>query len=126
MLGVKNGNRKALDILDSGKAYNKMIEIIKAQGGKEIDAEDIKIGKFSYSYISSKKGTVRDIDNISISRIARIAGAPHDKGAGLYLHKHISDKVKKGEKLFTIYSENKNELKFAIDFAKKNNAFVVK
>jgi len=126
LVGLKDGYKKAKEILDSGKAYNKMIEIIKAQGGKEIDAEDINIGKFSYSYISSKKGTVRDIDNISISRIARIAGAPHDKGAGLYLHKHISDKVKKGEKLFTIYSENKNELKFAIDFAKKNMAFAVK
>ena len=126
LIGVKDGYGKAKEILDSGKAYSKMIQIIKAQGGKEIAAEKINIGKFSYSYVSSKKGTVRDIDNTSISRIARIAGAPHDKGAGLYLYKHIGDKVKKNEKLFTIYSENRNELKFAVDFAKKNNAFLVR
>src|SRR3989344_2705094 len=126
LVGVKDGYKKAKEILDSGKAYSKMIQIIKAQGGKEIAAEKINIGKFSYSYVSSKKGAVKDIDNISISRIARIAGAPHDKGAGLYLHKHIGDPVNKGEELFTIYSENRNELKFAVDFAKKNNAFLVR
>ena len=126
LVGAKDGYKMAREILESGKAYAKMIEIIKAQGGKETAAEDIRIGKFSYDYNSSRKGTVKDIDNISISRIARIAGAPHDKGAGLYLYKHIGDKVKKGENLFTIYSENKNELKFAAEFAKENDGFLVR
>ena len=126
LVGIKDGYRKAKEILDSGKAYNKMIEIIRAQGGKEIAAEDIRIGKFSYDYVSSKKGAVKDIDNLAISRIARIAGAPHDKGAGLYLYKHIGDKVKRREKLFTIYSENEHEFGFAVDFSRKNNAFVVR
>jgi len=126
MVGIRNGHEKALKILNSGMAYQKMIEIIKAQGGKETAAEDIKIGKFSFDFVSSKLGKVRDINNFVISRIARIAGAPHDKGSGLYLYKHIGDKVKRGEKLFTIYSESKHEFEFAVDFAKKNFAFVVK
>jgi len=125
LLGVKGGYRKAKEILESGKAYAKMAEIIKAQGGKEIAAEDIKIGKFSHDYTSSRKGIVKDIDNLAISRIARIAGAPHDKGAGLYLYKHVGDKVRKGERLFTIYSESKHELRFAAEFAKQNKGFVV-
>ncbi|MBI2655368.1 AMP phosphorylase [Candidatus Woesearchaeota archaeon] len=126
MLGVKNGYRKALDILDSGKAYNKMIEIIKAQKGKETAAEDIKIGKYCRDIVSAKSGKVFDIDNLIISRVARIAGAPHDKGAGLYLYKHIGDKVKKGERLFTIYSESEHEFEYAKDFAKENNGFMVR
>ena len=126
MLRIKNGYKKSLELLNSGKAYKKMIEIIKAQGGKEIAAEDIPIGKNSYDLLSSKSGKVREIDNLIISRIARIAGAPHDKGAGLYLHRHAGDKVKKGEKLFTIYSESQHKFNFAVEFAKKNNGFVVK
>jgi putative thymidine phosphorylase len=126
MVGVQDGYRKALDILNSGRAYAKMAEIIKAQGGKEIAAEDIKIGKYVYDVLSAKSGRVVDIDNLSISRIARIAGAPVDKGAGIYLYKHINDKVKRGEKLFTIYAESRRELEYAKEFAKQSKVFVVK
>ena len=126
MVRVKDGYRKALQILNSGKAYNKMMEIIKAQGGKEIAAEDIKIGKYAYDVLSTKSGRVADIDNIFVSRVARIAGAPTDKGAGIYLYKHVGDKVKKGEKLYTIYAENERELKYARDVAKQSKVFVVR
>jgi len=126
MIGLKNGHRKAFEILASGKAYEKMIEIIKAQNGKETAAEDIKIGKFCCDLTTSKSGIVKSIYNLFISRIARIAGAPHDKGAGIYLHKHVGEKVRRGEKLITIYSESKHEFKYAVDFAKSNKVFVVK
>ena len=126
MLGIKNGYRKALDILDSGKAYNKMIEIIKAQKGKETAAEDINIGKYCCDVVSGKSGKIADIDNLIVSRIARIAGAPHDKGSGIYLYKHIGNRVKRGEKLFTIYSESEHEFEYAKDFAKKNKGFIVR
>ena len=126
MIGVKNGYKKATELLDSGKAYKKMIEIIKAQGGKETAAEDIPIGKYSFDVVSKKSGKLIDIDNFTVSRIARIAGAPHDKGAGIYLYKHNGDKIKRGEKLFSIYSESEHEFKFAVEFARKNNGFLVR
>ncbi len=126
MVGLKDGHKKASEILNSGKAYQKMIEIIKAQGGKEIPAEDIKIGKNSYDILSTKKGIVKEIDNKLISRIARIAGAPHDKGAGIYLHKHVGDKIKKGEKLFTIYADGMHEFEYAKDVAKNSKVIVVR
>lgn len=126
MLGIKNGYKKSFEILDSGKAFSKMLEIIKAQGGKEIAAEDIPIGKFVHDVLSPKTGKVFRIDNIAVSRIARVAGAPRDKGAGIYLYKHVRDRVKKGEKLFTIYAESKNELEYAKDMAKTMKAFEVK
>jgi len=108
------------------EAYQKMIEIIESQGGKEIEPEDIKIGKYSYDFLSTKSGVVADIDNVFISRIARIAGAPHDKGAGIYLYKHLEDKVKKDEKLFTIYAESNHKLEYAKDVAKSARLFTVK
>jgi putative thymidine phosphorylase len=126
LVGKKNGRKIAQDLLDSGKAYEKFIEIIKAQGGEEIPAEDIGIGEFRFDVLAAHKGKVRDIDNIIISRIARIAGAPHHKGAGIYLHKHIGDKVKAHDKLFTIYSENKQELEFAKEEAKNGKVLVIR
>src|SRR3989338_897553 len=126
IIGIKDGYRKALEILDSGKAYQKMVEIMKAQGGKEIAAEDIKIGKYSYAILSPKSGKVAGISNWLVSRIARIAGAPNDKGAGIYLYKHVGDKVKRGERLYTIYAESKHEFEYAKDVARSARVFVVR
>ena len=119
MLGIKNGRKKALEILNSGKAYKKMVEIIKAQHGKLINPDKIKIGKFTYDIRSNKNGIVKSINNKIIARVARIAGAPNNKGAGIYLYKHVGNKVKKKEKLFTIYSENKEKLNYVKDIIKQ-------
>ncbi|MBI2134427.1 AMP phosphorylase [Candidatus Woesearchaeota archaeon] len=125
MAGIKDSKGKAEEILDSGKAYKKMKEIIKAQDGKIFDPEDIKIGRFKFDVKSAKKGIVKKIDNKIIARLARVAGAPADNGAGIYLHKHINDKTTKGEKIFTIYSENKLKLKFAREELEKSPGVVV-
>ena len=61
-----------------------------------------------------------------ISRIARIAGAPTDKGAGIYLYRHVGEKVKKREKLFTIYAESMHELEYAKDVTKNSKVVVVR
>jgi len=120
------GAKKALEILKSGAAYRKMIEIIKAQDGKKIKADDIKIGKFRYNFKANKSGLIIHIDNESISKIAKAAGAPLDKGAGIYLHKHVNDSVKKGDKIFTVHAKNKQKLKYAVNVLKKINGIVVK
>ncbi len=114
--GVKNAKKKIMEILDSGLAYEKMKEIIKAQGGNpDIEPEKIPLGKYTYTFKAKKSGKIMDIDNITIAKVARVAGAPKDKGAGIMLHKHETNKVKKGEPVFTIYSENKKRLKFALE-----------
>ena len=120
MVGIKDSQEKAQQILDSGRAYKKMKEIIKAQGGNpNIAPEDIQIGKYSYDYLAPARGILKDIDNITVNKVARVAGAPKDKEAGLYLYKHEGDSVKKGEKLFTIYSKSSVKLKYALNILKK-------
>src|SRR3989344_1883238 len=55
MAGVKNPEKTAIKILESGAAYAKMKEIIKAQGGNpNIQPEKIKIGKFEYKVLAGK------------------------------------------------------------------------
>lgn len=110
-----HGLRYAREILESGKAFESMKEIIKAQGKKIDDPSKIKVGKFTYDYTAWKTGTVKHISNGAVSRIAKIAGAPLDQGAGIYMQKHVGDSVKKNEVIFTIYSESKQKLEFAKD-----------
>ena len=114
MAGIKNGKQKAIEILESGLAYKKFQEIIKAQGGNpNIKVENIKLGQYKYNFTANKAGKIKYISNKLICKIAKIAGAPQDKGAGIYINKKLNDKVIKNEILFTIYAESKDKLEFA-------------
>ncbi len=114
MAGKKDAKQLATDILDSGRAFDKMKEIIKLQGGNsKITPEDIKVGKITYTYKATKSGKITEIDNREIARIARVAGAPEDKGAGIYLYVHEKEKVRKNDKLFTIHAQSKTKLEYA-------------
>ncbi len=107
------GIELAKKILESGKAFEKFDEIIKAQKG---DLKRAKYGKFKKDIIMKRDGKISYIDNKQITALARLAGCPMDKSAGLYLYKHIGDKLKKGEKLLTIYTESKSRLRESLNF----------
>jgi AMP phosphorylase len=112
------GMAMAEEILASGKALAKMREIIKAQGGNpRITSRDIKIGSKMNAIQSKEAGRIHFINTDTISAIAIAAGAPNDKGAGVYMHVEKGDKIKKGDRLFTIYSDSKGKLDEAIEIA---------
>tara|TARA_Y100000034_G_scaffold10237_1_gene10808 strand:- start:3474 stop:4952 length:1479 start_codon:yes stop_codon:yes gene_type:complete len=120
MSKIKNPHKKAKEILESGKAYEIMKKIIKAQGGNpDIKPERIPLGRFTYHVKAASSGKIHHINNHTISKIARIAGAPLDKGAGIYLYRHVGNYVIKGDKIFTIYAQSEKKLKYAIDILKR-------
>lgn len=125
MAGKKNAYDKAKHILESGLAYKKMNEIIKAQGGTPIAPEKIFLGKHVYEVRSERTGRVKNIQIKTISKIARLAGAPTDAGAGIYLHKHEKEKVMKGDILYELYSVNKEKFNFAKKFIREDNAYEI-
>ena len=51
--------------------------------------------------------------------IAKAAGAPADKGAGLIINYKKGQRVERGDVLFTIYADNEAKLKRAKDVATK-------
>jgi AMP phosphorylase len=111
LLGKKNGYALAKKILESGKAEQKIREIIKAQGGNSsIKPQDIQIGKQMLHVRSEKSGQVLWMENRILVEIGRAAGAPKDKGAGILLNKKVGDIVRKGDLLFTIYAEKEYKL----------------
>ncbi|AIF69345.1 thymidine phosphorylase [Palaeococcus pacificus DY20341] len=115
------GKKMAREILESGKAYEKMKEIIEAQAGDpNIKPEDIPIGDKTYTFVAPTSGYITGIDNRAITAIARQAGAPEDKGAGLKLYVKVGEKVKEGDPLFTIYAESETRLDQAIVVARRS------
>jgi AMP phosphorylase len=111
MAGKKDGYSLALDILRSGKAEDKLREIIMMQGGdREIRPDDIEIGKYGLDIAADRNGVVLWVNNTAISDVARAAGAPKDKGAGIVIYKKLNDSVSKDEKLMTIYAEKSRKL----------------
>ncbi|MBT6690732.1 thymidine phosphorylase [Candidatus Parcubacteria bacterium] len=108
------GAGMAWQVLESGAAWKKMQEIIKAQGGNHnIDPNEIVIGACKKYYTAKKSGRINFTNNKVINIVARILGAPSDKLAGIYLNKEYDDHVKKGERLFTLYARNKEKLRLA-------------
>lgn len=114
-----NGFGFATELLQSGKAFKKFVEIVKAQGGKKtVDAEKLKPGKHLYHVKAQKSGKIKEINSKNITHIVKILGAPTQKGAGIYLNKKIGEKVEKGETVYTLYSENMYNLKEGKDSVK--------
>lgn len=107
------GMDKAREILNSGKAFEKFLQIIKAQKGS---IKNLELGKHKKNILAIRSGEISEIDNIKINLLTRITGCPVDKSSGLYIYFNVGDKVKKGEKILTIYSESKPRLKEALAY----------
>ncbi len=115
LAGVKEGYRVAKRLLMSGKAYSKMKEIIEAQGGNpKVKPDDIPVGEYSVDYTAESAGVISYISNHAIAKIARAAGAPHTKEAGIFFFKKAGSKVRYGEKVFRIYAKSEAKLDSAL------------
>lgn len=109
---VRGGKGYAIarDILDSGRALAKMNDIIRTQGAR---APDFTPGTHCFEIKANRTGTVTAIDNLHMAKIARIAGAPIDKKAGVDLICKTGDAVSKGDVIYRIYAEFMSDFEFA-------------
>lgn len=107
------GLAMAKEILKSGKAFEKFKQIIKAQNGS---LKNIKLAKLKKDIYAKRPGKIYEIDNKKISSLARIAGCPADKHAGVYLYFHAGERIKKRDKILTLYASSKAGLNYAVKF----------
>jgi thymidine phosphorylase len=121
---VRGGSGYALarDILESGRALAKMQAIIKAQGARETTPE---VGHLLATVDAEQDGFVAAIDNQQMARIARLAGAPMDKGAGVDLYHKVGDKVNRGEPLYGIHAKFDADFAFATEAAGQHSGFTL-
>ncbi|MFH1836231.1 MAG: AMP phosphorylase [Methanobacteriota archaeon] len=114
------GRKVAEEILSSGKADRKFREIIKLQGGDpKVKPGDIVVGDKTYEVLSEQKGRVKHIDSKLISKVARAAGAPKNKAAGVYLHVGVGDKISLKQPLYTIYATVEDKLREAMTLSEQ-------
>lgn len=114
-----DGEVVARDLLVSGKALQKMREIIKNQGGNpHVASSKLSPGNNRFEVTARKHGKVAGINNQEISVICRILGCPTDKAAGMYLNRKLDETVDKGDILTTLYSSDKWRLKEAAETMK--------
>ena len=121
---VRGGQGYAIarDILESGRAWVKMNALIQAQGAKVIDLHP---GKFCHEVFACCDGFVTHIDNFQMAKIARLAGAPMMKKAGVDLLKKLASPVKKGDTLYRIYAEFPADFKFAQSLAALDSGYAI-
>ncbi len=101
-----SGYARARELLEGGAALAQMQKIIDAQGPSNCRSE---LGKLTIDIRAGSDGIVTGIDCLRLNRLARTAGAPLDKGAGIKLFKKIGDQVERGEPLYRVYTFDRPE-----------------
>jgi len=117
-----NGKARALaaQALDSGRAWTKFQCICEAQGGMRMPP----VSHQSRPIVAQYSGKVHAIDNRRIARLAKLAGAPDDKTAGVDLHVRAGDTVTAGQPLCTVHADAPGELAYAFDYAAANHDII--
>jgi thymidine phosphorylase len=102
--------------LASGRALAKFERICEAQGGMRTPP----IAPLRRAWAAPHSGVLTHINNRKLSRLAKLAGAPDDKAAGMELHVRLGDHVRTGSPLVTIHAEAPGELDYAMTYAAAN------
>lgn len=106
------GDALAAQTIDDGSALRKFVAICEAQGG----LREPPHAAYHYDVFAQRDGTIASIDNRVVARIAKLAGAPADKAAGISMHCRIGDRVARGDTLMTIHADSPGELEYALEF----------
>ena len=121
---VRGGQGYAIarDILDSGRALEKMNAIIQDQGARPIDFTP---GEHCFEVKARYSGIVTAIDNLQMAKIARIAGAPIDKKAGVDLLHKTGDSVTEGDVIYRVHAEFMSDFEFAKKLVAQNDGYTI-
>jgi thymidine phosphorylase len=117
-----SGYARARELLESGAALKKMQGIIDAQGRSNCRND---VGKLTFDVAAADDGTISEINCLQLNRLARTAGAPIDKGAGIRLFSKIGDRVENGQPLYRIHAYDQSELDLAATAASLNSGYTI-
>ncbi len=106
-ISLEAASKEVDEVLTSGKAYNKFLEFVKAQGG---DINGVKVSDKTIDVKSTKSGTIKKIKALALGMLSVSLGAGRmskedaiDYSVGIVLKKHIGETVNVGDTLFTLY-----------------------
>jgi len=122
-LKAGEGEVRARALLETGAALSAMRSIIAAQGPPP---QTWELGPLHEDILASTTGIVAAIDCFRIARIARFAGAPGSRGAGIDLFHKIGDHVTKGMPLYRVYAAVETDFSFATDMAHEDCGYAIR
>jgi thymidine phosphorylase len=117
-----SGLARASELLRSGAALAAMHRLMRAQGPPPQSAVP---GPIVHDVAAPDDGRVTAIDCRCIARIARLAGAPMDKGAGIDLFRKVGDPVAAGQALYRIHATSPTGLAYARGMAADTSGYTV-
>ena len=111
---------KVREAVTSGKAIEKLAELIEKQGGNKAVINDYSLfpqAAHKFSFVSQKCGYIESMktDTIGIASLELGAGretknSSIDYAAGILFNKKTGDKVEKGEVIAVLYTNKKDKL----------------
>jgi thymidine phosphorylase len=110
------GYELAVRTLETGKAWRKFQNICEAQGGMRSPP----IASHQHVVSAARSGVLTLLDNRLLAKIAKLAGAPEDKAAGIALHVRAGERINAGQPLYTIHANSPGELSYALNYAGAN------
>jgi thymidine phosphorylase len=106
--------------LADGRAWTKFQRICDAQGGLRTPPEAPLVRPI----IASRSGRIVQINNRIVARLAKLAGAPDQKAAGVEMHVRLGDEVEKGQPLLSVHAQAPGELAYALDYAAASSEII--
>ncbi len=115
-----SGTSAAACALDDGLAWIKFQAICDAQGG----LREPPHAAYRFDVFAERSGIVTAIDNRVVARVAKLAGAPADKAAGVEMNVRLDKRVAKGDVLMTIHADSPGALEYALEFERAQSGAV--
>jgi len=94
------GRARARELVASGAALAAFERIVDAQGPRV----PVRPGPFAWTVTADAPGVVAALDGFALAGLARAAGAPEDKGAGVEVLAPVGAVVSPGDPLLRIVS----------------------
>lgn len=117
---VEACQKLAEDALDKGKAFDKFVEMVIAQGGESRVVEDTELFKKAalvYEVQADQAGYIGQMDTEKCGMASLVLGAGRktkeesiDHAAGIKIKKKTGDRVEKGETLAIFYTNKEESL----------------
>jgi thymidine phosphorylase len=115
-VGEGQGKAVAGRTLADGRAWTKFQRICEAQGGMRVPPTATHRRQLRADH----SGKIVALDNRKLARLAKLAGAPDDKAAGVEMHVRSGAAVRAGDPLCTVHAESRGELDYALEYAISN------
>lgn len=116
------GRKRAEELLLSGAAKEMFERIADAQGRH---ARPAAPGQYHREVLAPRSGTVKELDGFAIGGLARAAGAPSDKSAGVDILAALGDEVTEGQPVLRVHASQEAALARAFYEERAETAFQI-